>query len=232
MSAALQPFGESIWLADGAIAEVAGFRYPTRMAVIRLPGENLFIWSPIALSDALRTKIDALGRVSHIVPPNALHHLHIAEWQCAYPGARTYAPPGLRAKRKDLVFDENLETENEMPWIRDIDQVAVGGNRITTEVVFFHRKSRTVLFTDLVQHFKPGWFTGWRAVVARLDLMAAAQPEVPRKFRLAFTNRRAARAAVRRILAWPAERVVMAHAAPVERDGQAFLARAFRWLVP
>lgn len=68
------------------------------------------------------------------------------------------------------------------------------------------------------------------ALVARLDLMTAPQPEVPRKFRNAFVSRRAAREALRRILAWPAEKVLMAHAPPVEAGGQAFIRRAFRWL--
>ena len=50
--------------------------------------------------------------------------------------------------------------------------------------------------------------------MARLDLMTSAQPEVPRKFRNTFVDRRAARAALQRILARPAQRVLMAHAAP------------------
>jgi hypothetical protein len=60
--------------------------------------------------------------------------------------------------------------------------------------------------------------------------MTGAEPEAPRKFRNAFIDRRAARAALERILAWPVERVLMAHAPPVARDGRAFIARAFRWL--
>jgi hypothetical protein len=32
----LQPFGPGIWISDGPDAVVAGFRYPTRMAVIAL----------------------------------------------------------------------------------------------------------------------------------------------------------------------------------------------------
>jgi hypothetical protein len=96
--------------------------------------------------------------------------------------------------------------------------------------VFFHRASATVLFTDLIQQFPPGWFGGWREIVARLDLMTEAEPAVPRKFRNTFVNRRAARAALARIQAWPAEKVLMAHGAPVERDGRTFIGRAFRWL--
>jgi len=104
------------------------------------------------------------------------------------------------------------------------------GNLITTEVVFFHITSGTVLFTDLIQQLPASSLSGWRALVAKLDLMVGPEPQVPRKFRVAFTNRRAARDAVGRIFAWPAEKVLMAHGTPVEKDARAFLRRAFQWL--
>jgi hypothetical protein len=106
----------------------------------------------------------------------------------------------------------------------------VGGNRITTEVVFFHRASGAVLFTDLLQQYPRGWFKGWRGLIAGLDLMTGPEPAVPRKFRAAFADRRAARMTVERILQWPAQSVLMAHGAPVTSDAPAFLSRAFRWL--
>jgi hypothetical protein len=227
----LQHFGDEIWTADGPIAEVGGFKYPTRMALIRLSDGSLFIWSPTALSDDLRAAVDALGPVRHIVAPNALHHLFIGEWHRAYPDAKIYAAPGLRAKRRDIAFDGDLHDAPASGWSGDIDQVMVRGNWITTEIVFFHRQSRTVIFTDLIQHFDAGWFTGWRALVARLDLLTAPDPAVPRKFRIAFLDRSMARAALHRILAWPAEKILMAHGAPIEGDGRAFIARSFKWLL-
>jgi hypothetical protein len=32
------------------------------------------------------------------------------------------------------------------------------------------------------------------------------------------------------VLAWPIERVLIAHGTPVEKDGQAFLRHAFSWM--
>ena len=226
----LQKFDDEIWLADGPETAVAGFRYPTRMAIIRLADGALFIWSPVALSEELRAAVDALGEVRYLIAPNSMHHLFLGDWRRAYPGARLFAPPGLRQRRRDIAFDGDLQDAPAPEWSQDIDQVMVRGNLITTEVVFFHRRSRTVLFTDLIQHFSPTWFSGWRAVVARLDLMAAPEPQTPRKFRNATLGRRAARAALTRILAWPAQKVLMAHASPIQADGQAFIVRTFRWL--
>ncbi|MER8443736.1 DUF4336 domain-containing protein [Mesorhizobium sp. M1066] len=228
----LREFGPGIWTADGPIVTAAaGFHYPTRMAVIGLSGGGLFIWSPVQLTNELRAEVDGLGRVRFLIPPNSLHHVFLADWQRGYPDAKVYAPPGLREKRRDILFDGELGDTPAADWADDLDQVAMRGNRITTEIVFFHHASMTVLFTDLIQHFRPGWFKGWRALIARLDLMVADEPSVPRKFRAALTDRRAARAALQRILVWPAERVLMAHGEPVTEDAQAFIRRAFRWLV-
>ena len=226
----LKQFGTEIWIADGTSVSTGGFHYATRMAIIRLSDGGLFIWSPIKLTDKLRADVDQLGEVRHLVAPNTLHHLFLDDWRFEYPEARLYAPPGLRGKRKEIDFDGDLGDEPVADWAGDIDQVVVPGCLITKEVVFFHRRSATALFTDLVQQFPQGWFSGWREIVARLDLMVGAEPAVPRKFRNTFINRRAARAALVRILAWPTEKVLMAHGTPVDRDGRAFIGRAFRWL--
>jgi hypothetical protein len=227
----LTPFGEEIWIAEGdEVVAALGFHYPTRMAVIRLSDGGLFVWSPVALTDGLRAAVDALGPVRHIVAPNSLHHLFVPDWKRAWPAAKLHAAPGLREKRKDIAFDAELGDVPGPDWAGEIDQVVMRGNVITTEVVFFHARSGTALFTDLVQQLPSGWFSGWRAAVARLDLMLEAEPAVPRKFRAAFVNRPPARAALRRVLAWPVRAVVMAHGTPVTGDGAAMIRRAFRWL--
>lgn len=228
----LKEFGQEIWTADGSeVVAALGFHYPTRMAVIRLPGRDLFIWSPVALTEGLRAEVDALGKVRYLVAPNSLHHLFIADWKEAYPNAQVYAAPSLQEKRKDIAFDDELDDTAIPEWSGEIEYVVVRGNAITIEAVFFHRRSSTVIFTDLLQQLPTGWLSGWRAVVAKLDLLVGPEPSVPRKFRVAFTNRQAARASLERILAWPVEKVLMAHGTPVTNDGQAFLRRAFKWLV-
>ena len=115
-ASSLQLFGPEIWLADGPEVEVIGFRYPTPMAVILLSDGGLFIWSPVALSDALRRDLSDLGEVRHLVAPNSLHHLFLAEWRAAYPQAALYAPPGLRRRRKDLEFHAELGDAPPPEW--------------------------------------------------------------------------------------------------------------------
>ena len=113
----LKQFGHEIWTSDGPDIVIVGFHYPTRMAVIRLSDGRLLIWSPIELTDILRAEVDALGQVRRlIVAPNSLHHLFLPEWKRAYPGAKVYAPPGLRKKRKDIVFDADLGNAPDTDW--------------------------------------------------------------------------------------------------------------------
>lgn len=227
----LTDFGPNIWLCDGPVVRGAvGFRFPTRMAVIRLASEELFIWSPVALSDDLQSELASLGRVGHVVAPNTLHHLYLPSWREAYPRARFHAPSDLRATYPDLRIDAVLGPEPPDTWSGEIDQVQFEGNALTTEVAFFHRESATAIFTDLIQHMPESWFSGWRAIVARLDLMTGAKPAVPRKFRMAFKDKRLARAAVEKVMKWPTERLVFAHGPPVQTAARSAIVEAFRWL--
>jgi hypothetical protein len=231
MNGPLQQFGPEIWLADGPVMLFHGFPYSTRMAVIRLSDGGLFVWSPIALSDPLRVSIDALGPIRHLVSPNSLHHLFLGEWQSAYPAARLYASPRLRCKRKDLTFDAELSDAPEPAWATDLDQVVLHGSFALSEVVFFHRSSHTVLFADLIQNFPRDWFKGWRGIVARFAGIVAPTPGTPCDWRASFLNRRAAQAALARVLTWPIKRVVIAHGELPIPDGAAFVRRAFAWLL-
>jgi hypothetical protein len=232
MRAQLAAFGANIWIAEGPVVRFfAGFPYPTRIAVIRLDDRSLFIWSPVALTPALRQAVDALGQVGHLVSPNFLHHLFLKEWKEAYPAARLYASPGLARRRKDIAFDAELGDAPEPAWAAEIDQVLMRGSIAMTEVVFFHRASATAIFADLIQNLPRDWIGGWRGLLMRLDGLTAPNPGAPREWRLSFVHRRAARAAMARILAWPVERVLIAHGEPQRRNGAAFLRRAFSWLI-
>lgn len=229
----LEKFGPGVWIANGPVVDgAAGFHYPTRMAVIRLADGGLAVWSPVALGETGHAAVEALGPVRFLLAPNSLHHTFLGEWQLRYPQAVACAPPGLRDKRPDIRFDADLADPDFAHLGDEIDLAVMGGNRITEEVVFFHRESGTAIFADLLQRLPRGWFTGWRGIVARLDLMSEAEPAVPRKFRLAFTDREAARRGLARILSWPVEKILIAHGEPVRGDGRAFIERAFGWLKP
>ena len=76
----LEEFGPSLYSADGPTVSFYGFPYPTRMAVVRLSDGSNWVWSPVALTDELFNSVQAVGPVRHIVSPNKIHHLFLAEW--------------------------------------------------------------------------------------------------------------------------------------------------------
>ncbi|MCC6734686.1 MAG: DUF4336 domain-containing protein [Bauldia sp.] len=223
------PFGPEIWTVAGPpITGMLRFVYPTRMIVIRLGDGGLLLWSPVALTEAGAAGVATLGPVRHLVAPNTLHYSFIADWHRRYPAALVHALPRLRADRPEVPQGPTLD-EASQPWAGEIDQVLMR-TRIADEMVFFHRTSGTAIFTDLLQNFPTDWFPGWRRIVARFDLMLGDEPRVPRKFRLAITDRGAARTAIGRVLSWPVERVLMAHGEPVTTGAAEYLRRAFAWL--
>ena len=226
----IEKFGDEIWLIDGpVVAGWAGFRFPTRMAVIRLGDGGLFVWSPVAICPEIKGFLDTFGPVRNIVAPNSLHNVFVARWQAEFPDAQVWGAPGIERRQPGLRPDAELSDSPPPEWEVEIDQVMLSGNLITTEIVFFHRQSGTAIFTDMLQNFPKGWFTGWRGVVARFNRLRGQEPAVPATFRSAFVRRGPARGAVAKILEWPVQQVVMAHGVPVTEDAGGFLARSFRW---
>jgi Domain of unknown function (DUF4336) len=230
VASSLELIDRDIWIADGAPVQFFGFPYPTRMTVVRLADGALWVCSPIALTDPLAQAIERIGPPRYLVAPNKLHHLFLGEWQRRWPAARLYAAPGLARRRPDLHFAAELADRPEPGWAGTIDQVVFGGSFVMNEVAFFHRPSRTAIFTDLIQRFDPHLLRGWRGWVMRLDGLVGARGSTPREWRLTFVDRRALRRARAAALAWNPERVVIAHGTWIRTDGRAVLEEAFRWM--
>ena len=200
------------------------------MTVVRLHDGSLWVWSPIELSETLKTTMMEKGSVHHLVSPNKIHHLYLKEWAQAWPEAKLYASPGLSRRRRDLSFDTELGDVPDPAWRVDIDQVIVRGSFAMDEVVFFHRASRTAIVADLVQRFDRATLRGWRRVIMTLDGLVGVNGSTPREWRLAFWNRAVARKAKQKILDWNPERVVVAHGEWVRENGREVLERALAWM--
>ncbi|MGA9332720.1 MAG: DUF4336 domain-containing protein [Rudaea sp.] len=208
--------------------------FPTRMSVARLSDDRVWVHSPVALDDALREEIDALGHVAALIAPNSLHHLFVGAWQAAYPQARTWAAPGLRRKCPQLRFDADLDDGLAAEWGDEIDSLVFRQSRIVNEVVFHHRPSRTLILTDLIENFDARTLTWPMRLIARLGGVLAPNGSTPRDFRASFrgSGRAQARACRDRVLGWNVQRIVLSHGLCVDTDAGAFLQRALAWLGP
>ena len=99
------------------------------------------------------------------------------------------------------------------------------------EVVFFHRKTHTLVLADLIENFETEKIGGVYRWLVRFAGAANPDGKTPIDLRLTFWGRRdAARASFGRILAWEPDKVILAHGHWYSRNGSAELRRAFRWL--
>jgi hypothetical protein len=228
----LEPFDTNLWTAEGPTVPFLGMPYPTRMALVRLSGGDLWVWSPIALTRELADEVERLGDVRHLVSPNKLHHLFLADWAERWPEARLHAPPGLPPRRRDLAFHSEIGDVPDPAWKDEIDQVVIRGSFVMDEVWFFHRSSLTAIVGDMVQKLDPTTLRPWHRFVMRLDGLVGPNGSTPREWRATFWNRRAAREAVRRALDWNPEHVVIAHGSNIRTEGTPILRRSLTWLRP
>ncbi|HEX7637315.1 MAG TPA: DUF4336 domain-containing protein [Burkholderiaceae bacterium] len=226
----IQRFGPSLFIAQGSPVSFFGMPYPTRMAVAKLGCGSLWVWSPIALTDELAAAVEALGPVRHIVSPNKLHHLFLADWARRWPQARLYAPPGLAARRPDLRFDGELGDAPDPAWAAEIDQAVFRGSFAMTEVAFFHAESRTAIFGDLIQRFDASSLSGWKALLMKLDGLVGERGSTPREWRASFLRRAAARAARDKVLGWKPRQLVVAHGMCAQQDAAAVIEAALGWI--
>jgi Domain of unknown function (DUF4336) len=206
-----------------------GAEVGTRMTVFRLKDGNLLLHSPVPLDQATQAELDALGPVRFVVAPNRYHHLFVAEYARTYPQAKILAAPGLDLKRKDLRFDAILSPAAPSEWAGEIDQTIFQAFPPLNEVIFFHRSSRTVVFTDLLINIQTSESTYTRFLMW-LD-GGLGHVAVPRSFRLLLKMRRArARETIDQILSWEFDRLSLAHGEIVEHGTKEIVRNAWSFL--
>lgn len=234
----LKPVADNVWIVDGPVIRFGlpwpKMPFPTRMTVVRLAGGNLFLHSPTSLTPELRAEIATHGRPRWIIGPNRIHYWSIPDWHAAFPEADVYLAPRIKEQAgRRIDFDGlSLERSSGYPWDAEIATLPVTSSYMT-EAVFFHRASRTLILTDLIENFEPQklgfamrWLTRWGD---------AQDPDgsMPRDMRMAFgkEQRPQLRAAVETMIGWNPERVILAHGRWYETGGAQELRRAFRWLL-
>lgn len=226
----LKPVAADLWIVDGPTIRFpfgVGLPFPTRMAVVRVPGQGLFIHSPTVLTPELHREILDLGRVRWLIAPNRLHHAWIAQWAAAFPSADVFAAPGVDLRRTRVAATQPLDHAGGYPWEQALSTLPVAG-RYMTEVVFFHHRSRTLILTDLFENFEPARVRS-RLMRWLIRIGGVAAPHGGPSLDLRMTFPRAVlTAAVAQMVAWNPERILLAHGRWIAANGAAELRRAFR----
>jgi Domain of unknown function (DUF4336) len=234
----LTPVADDIWIVDGPIIQF-GFLglhvpFPTRMTIVRLPGGMLWVHSPTLPAEPLLDAIATLDAVTFLVAPSKLHYWWIGEWKLRFPGATTYAAPAVRkyARQRVASFDRDLGDEAPTDLGGTIGQVIVPG-ALVTEVDFFHRASRTLILTDLIENFEPERIACWHIkLLMKVGGLCDPDGKTPFDMRMSQLQQKPiVRAAVKQMLAWQPKRIILAHGRWYKDNAEAELRRAFRWVL-
>ncbi|MEH3039092.1 MAG: DUF4336 domain-containing protein [Sphingomonas paucimobilis] len=229
----LKPFAERLWIVDSGPVRAMGLALPVRMAVLSLGDGGLLLHSPTRYTPELGRAIDALGTVRHIVAPTMAHWMFVEAWQRAYPDATCWGVAALAdrepVRKSDVRIDQVLTDTAPDAWSNDIEQGIVAGGGFE-EAWFFHKPSRTLLLTDLVENLDPAKLTRATAAVMRATFATSATTGLHVRLALRLGGRKA-KDAVRAMLATNPDRVLFAHGDPFSMDGATRLRRAFAWLV-
>ncbi|PHH54114.1 hypothetical protein CFIMG_008033RA00001 [Ceratocystis fimbriata CBS 114723] len=149
-----------------------------RATVARLLNGSLAVFSPIALTPAVRSAVNGLGGdVRYIIAPDIEHHLFLSAWKSAFPDAQLIGIDGLPEKRAAAAAAQTnspapADSDSD-PQITDIPFAAVftAANKKTLsidapfdesfnyeyvdghgnkELVFLHKADRALIQADLI----------------------------------------------------------------------------------
>lgn len=219
---------EDVWCLDDVLVQPGGVRFPVRCVAVRLPDGGLWVWSPVRFSEGDAAALEALGPVHHLVSPCALHHLFLGPAIARWPGATTWAPAGLSAKRRDLRLDRVLGRDP-APWEDTIARVHIAGNPWVDEHDFVHLPTGTLMVADLVFHVTAPENLRTRLLLALVGVGTGLGQS--RLWRWTTRDRSAAGASCSALLALPVHRLVPAHGAVVSEDAARRLEAALGWML-
>ena len=223
----------NIWVAKQNL-KYWGLEVGTRMTVIRLENGELVVISPIMTDGTTITKIKEIGKVSTIIAPNLYHHLFISDFKSIYSDAKIFAAPGLESKRQDINFDRIL-TQGKLGTQDEIEYFLFEGFKVLdfkgasplNEIVFFHRRSQTLILTDTAFHFDESFTFTTQLIMRLIGGYKKLEPSILEK--LAIGDKQKVKNSIQKVLEWDFERVIVAHGSIVENQGKEKLKKGYEW---
>jgi hypothetical protein len=206
------------------------------MTVIRFSSGDLVVLCPVQISDVIYNQLSNLGRIAYIIAPNLYHHLFVSDFKAAFPEAQLWVPPGLDAKRPDIVVDR-IMTESEGTLLDELEYLFFDGFKLldlkgivpANEFVFFHRATRSLILTDIAFHFDESFSLKTRFAAQLIGTYKLLRPSYLEK--LATTDKQRVKQAVQTVLRWDFDRVIMAHGRVIETGGKQRFKEGFEWFL-
>ena len=214
----LKNYGENIWAVRSSLS-MGPMNISTQMSVIRLPDTSLVLISPIAIDNALKDEITALGEVKFILSPNNFHHLFANKAQAAFPQAQYLCSDALVERVEGLPDHKDVHSLREDLWQGHIETLRISPSHVADEVVFYHSPSKTLIVTDILQ-----CMTGDMNLATKLFAKLAGinqQLRVSRLFKMMIKDKPAFRQALSALQQWDYNKLLMPHNSNIDVDAKA-----------
>jgi len=230
----LKSISENLWIVDGPIINFYGMPFTTRMVVIRMANNDLWIHSPINLTSTLKQELDKLGNVKYLISPNKIHYWYIQDFQKAYPEAITFASDGVQRRSQragqSIRWDRELK-DIERDYFPDLEILPMSGNRFMTEYTFFHIPSKSWIVTDIIENFEPNKINPFFRALAYIGGALHPNGGTTRDQRTLFLgNHQLLNKSIDRIKSFSPDRIIMAHGKILDQDIASELNRIFAWV--
>jgi len=225
----LHEFAKDVWIVDGPIVRDMGLFFTTRMTIVKLMDGSIWISSPVPVSFGALKEISELGDVRYLVAATPRHVWRLDAWHTLFPDAELWVsrPTIFTLQKGPLPISGYLGDKPISAWEADFDQLEFKG---LSEVLFFHKKSHTVILDDLIQ--RNPILKGKTLTNFIFKLEGAQYPDggVPLDMKISFLNRNLVRRSLEKLLSWDFDKLIIAHGACIESNGKEYIKRAFSWL--
>ncbi|KIW13159.1 hypothetical protein PV08_08346 [Exophiala spinifera] len=222
-------------------------KFGGRATLVKLQTGDVAVFSPVALTSAVKAKVNALGPIKYIIAPDVEHHLLVETWAKEYPEAELFGPEGLPEKHPGLKFSHvyTAKVRTDMPTTAEFDKefsseyFPMHPNK---ELVFYHRPTRTMIEADLLfnlpatEQFSKSGVDPKSGLLTKLfgGIMNTRGDMVWQKRFLWYAASKGDRAgfaeSVKKIKSsWDVERIIPCHGDVIETGGKAIFDKAMAW---
>ncbi|MCJ1309915.1 hypothetical protein MMC25_003576 [Agyrium rufum] len=233
------------------------FKVGGRGTIVRLRNNSLAVFSPTALTPAVRSKVESLGNnVSYLACLDYEHHIFIGDWARAYPSAKVLGVEGLPEKRSqssefskgpkfDMIWSKANHSEQKVDEVFDAEfETEYCGAHGNKELVFCHKPDGGTLITADMIFNLPAYEQYSRTPEGRptglatgffQGLMSAKGSAIWQKRFLWYVAGSADRKwfseSVKRIDGWQFNRMIPCHGDVIEKDAKKTWGNVMEWFL-
>jgi len=226
-----------------------------RGTLVKLQSGSLAIFSPVALTDEVKSTIASKGgAVRYIVAPDIEHHIFVTPWAHAYPDAEVIGVEGLPEKRegdaatKGVKFHHVFSASNKRdlkvsPEFDSEFEVEYFHSHQNKELAVLHKPSRTLIEADLLfnlpatEQFSKSGTAATSGILTKLfgGIMNTRGNMAWQKratwYGPGSSDRAAFGESARRVSGWDFDRIVPCHGDVIETGGKAKWDTLFSWFM-